>query len=83
MYARWEDNGIKARKIAGRSSPRKVADVVVSCIHKNRGEVLVNTPPIRPLIVLANIAPRHTPALMKLFGYTSVFRRVADRTSDS
>lgn len=83
MYARWEDNGIKARKIAGRSSPQKVADVVVSCIRKNRAEVLVNTPPIRPLIVLTNIAPRHTPALMKLFGYTSVFRRVADRTSDS
>jgi hypothetical protein len=34
--------------------------VVISCIRKNRSEVLVNTPPIRPVVVLANIAPRHT-----------------------
>jgi short-subunit dehydrogenase len=78
MYARWEDSGVKAPKIAGRSSPAKVADVVVSCIRKNRAEVLVNTPPIRPLVVLVNIAPGLAPRLMKLFGYTRTFERVAD-----
>ena len=83
MYARWEDNGVTAPKIAGRSSPEKVADVVVSCIRKNRAEVVVNTPPVRPLIVLSNIAPGITPSLMKLFGYTGVFRRVADMKKDS
>ncbi len=78
MYDRWEQGGVKAPKIAGRSSPQKVAAVVVSCIHKNRAEVLVNVPPLRPLVVLSNIAPRVTPSLMKLFGYTRTFRRVAD-----
>ena len=81
MYARWEDNGVRAPAVAGRSSPEKVASVVVRCITHNRAEVIVNTPPVRPLIVLANIAPRVEPALMKLFGYTSVFRRVADQVA--
>jgi short-subunit dehydrogenase len=78
MYARWEDKGAKAPKIVGRSTPDKVASVVVKCIEKNRGEVLVNTPPIRPLIVLANIAPRTMPRLMKLFGYTRTFEKVTE-----
>jgi short-subunit dehydrogenase len=78
MYDRWEQIGVKAPRILGRSSPQKVAGVVVSCIHKNRAEVLVNMPPLRPLIVLGNIAPSLAPPLMKLFGYTRTFRRVAD-----
>jgi short-subunit dehydrogenase len=78
MYERWEQNGVKAPRIAGRSSPEKVAAVVISCIHKNRAEVLVNRPPLRPLVVLSNIAPSLTPSVMKWFGYSRTFRRVAD-----
>ena len=78
MYARWEEMGAKAPKIVGRSSPDRVAQVVVSCIHKNRGEVLVNRPPLRPLIVLFNVAPRVMPRLMKVFGYTRTFERVTE-----
>ncbi len=81
MYARWEEQGAKAPKIAGRASPDKVADVVISCIRKNRSEVLVNTPPVRPLVVLANIAPGLTPRVLKLFGYTRTFERAAELTS--
>jgi short-subunit dehydrogenase len=78
MYARWENVGVKAPKIVGRASPGKVADVVVSCIRKNRGEVLVNTPPVRPLVVLANIAPQLMPRVMKVLGYTRTFERASD-----
>lgn len=78
MYARWEELGAKAPKIVGRSSPDRVARVVVSCIQKNRGEVLVNRPPLRPLVVLFNVAPRVMPRLMKVFGYTRTFRRVTE-----
>jgi short-subunit dehydrogenase len=81
MYARWEKQGAKAPKIVGRASPAKVADVVISCIRKNRSEVLVNTPPVRPLVVLTNIAPRLTPRLMKMLGYSRTFERVADLQS--
>ena len=78
MYARWENEGVSAPKMVGRATPTKVADVVVSCIKKNRGEVLVNTPPIRPIVVLFNAVPRAMPALMKLLGYTRTFERTAD-----
>jgi short-subunit dehydrogenase len=78
MYARWEDQGAKAPKIAGRSSPEKVADMVISCIRKNRAEVMVNTPPLRPIVVLLNIAPGLTPRVMKLFGYHRTFERITD-----
>jgi short-subunit dehydrogenase len=82
MYARWEDKGVKAPKFVGRASPGKVADVVVSCIRKNRGEVLVNTPPVRPLVVLANIAPQLMPKIMKLLGYTRTFERASERAAE-
>ena len=77
MYARWEQDGFRAPKIAGRSTPGKVARVVISCIEKDRAEVVVNTPPVRPLIVLANIAPGIVPRLMRWFGYAGVFERMA------
>ena len=78
MYARWEDHGAKAPKLVGRSTPDKVAQVVVRCIQKNRGEALVNTLPARPLIVLFNIAPQIGPRVMKLLGYTRTFERVTE-----
>jgi short-subunit dehydrogenase len=78
MYERWEKQGVKGPKIAGNCSPEKVAAVTVDCIKKNRAEVIVNTPPVRPLVVLASIAPGLVPKMMALFGYTKTFERVAD-----
>jgi short-subunit dehydrogenase len=78
MYDRWDKNGIRAPKIAGTSKPEKVAQVVVQCIKRNRAEVTVNTPPVRPLIVLANIAPSIVPWMLYRLGYSKVFERVMD-----
>jgi short-subunit dehydrogenase len=77
MYARMEQDGAKAPKVAGSSKPEKVASVVIDCIRKDKAEVLVNTPPIRPLVVLANIAPSITPRMMKWLGYSEVFAKTA------
>ncbi len=79
MYDRWESAGVHAPRIAGSSKPTKVADVVISCIKRNRGEVLVNTPPIRPLVVLANIAPGIVPGLLNRLGYAKVFEKVIEK----
>lgn len=76
MYDRWEQNGIRAPKLAGTSKPEKVASVTVQCIKRNRAEVIVNTPPVRPLVVLANIAPSVVPWLLHRLGYSKVFERV-------
>lgn len=78
MAHRWVEGGVRAPRIAGSSTPQKVAAVTVSCIKRNRAEVLVNTPPIRPLIVLANIAPGITPFLLRKLGYSGTFERIMD-----
>ncbi len=79
MAHRWTQAGITAPRIAGSSSPEKVAAVTVSCIKRDRAEVLVNTPPVRPLIVLANIAPGITPFLLRKLGYAGTFERILDK----
>jgi short-subunit dehydrogenase len=76
MYDRWEQRGIRAPKLAGSSKPEKVAAVTVDCIRRNRAEVIVNTPPVRPLVVLANVLPSATPKLLRWFGYTGTFEKV-------
>jgi len=76
MYDRWDKNGIRAPWIAGTSKPEKVAAVTVRCIKRNTAEATVNTPPVRPLIVLANIAPSIVPGMLKRLGYAKVFERV-------
>jgi short-subunit dehydrogenase len=76
MYDRWERQGVHAPKIAGSSKPEKVASVTIDCIRKNRSEVLVNTPPLRPLVVLGNMFPAITPFLLRRFGYTKSFEQV-------
>ena len=78
MYDRWERGGVKAPWFVGRSTPQKVAKVVVSCVRRDRAEVLVNVPPLRPVIALVNVAPAIEPALMRLFGYTRTFERAAE-----
>jgi short-subunit dehydrogenase len=78
MFARYEQRGVRGLKTSRRSAPDKVAEVVVSSIRKNRGEVLVNGATARPVTVLANIAPGILPQILRLTGYTRAFERVAD-----
>ena len=82
MYDRWEQQGVKAPRIAGSSKPEKVASVTIDCIRKNKAEVIVNTPPVRPLVVLANVFPSVTPRLLRWFGYTGTFEKVIDTGID-
>jgi len=77
MYNRWETKGVHAPLIAGTSKPEKVASVTIDCIRKNRSEVTVNTPPVRPLIVFANLLPALTPLLLRVTGYTKTCARIA------
>jgi short-subunit dehydrogenase len=78
MYDRWQRGGVKAPWFVGRSTPERVAKVVVSCIRRNRSDVLVNVPPVRPLVALMSLVPAIEPALMRLFGYTRTFARAAE-----
>ena len=68
----------KSPAIAGTCKPETVANVVVRCIRKNKIEATVNTPPVRPLIVLANIAPSWVAPLLDAIGYSKVFEKAAE-----
>ena len=78
MYDRWEQRGVHAPRIAGSSKPEKVAEVTVDCIKRDRSEILVNTPPVRPLVVIANMFPKLTPVLLRRLGYTRTLEQVAE-----
>jgi short-subunit dehydrogenase len=78
MYDRWVRDGVKAPWYVGWSRPTKVAKVVVSCIRRDRGEVLVNFPPVRPLVTLLAAAPAIEPAVMCILGYTRMFERAVE-----
>lgn len=50
--------GITASALSGRTNPRAVARAVVKAIKKDRPQVIVNTPSVRPLAVLSALSPR-------------------------
>jgi short-subunit dehydrogenase len=59
MYQRLQDEtGVKTPFFYGTSSPEKVASAVVQAIKQNLPEVIVNSVPVRPLLVLEDLFPR-------------------------
>ncbi len=78
MYSRWEEAGIRAGKLAGTCTPEQVVKATLRCITKDRPEATINTPPVRPLIVVGSIAPRAVGPLFKLVGFTKTLERTAD-----
>ena len=83
MYARWEEQGVRSGRLAGTCTPAQVVTATLRCIERDRPEVTINTPPVRPLIVLGNIAPRVVGPLFRAVGFASTLRRTADLTDGS
>jgi short-subunit dehydrogenase len=77
MYQRMVEQGIRSNRLLGATTPEKVADKVVDAIRRNRPEVIESGAPIRPMIALAQLAPRLVERLTPLFGANEVFRRAA------
>jgi len=50
--------GATASALAGRTTPRAVARAVVKAIKSDRPQIMVNSPPLRPLAVLTALSPR-------------------------
>jgi short-subunit dehydrogenase len=78
MYARWEDHGVRSGRLAGTCTPQHVVAATLRCIRRNRAEATINTPPVRPFIVLASIAPGLAPMLFERVGFTATLRRAAE-----
>jgi len=78
MYARWEAQGVAGSRPLGSTSPQKVPDAGRQAIVANQAEVIVNFPPLRPVVVLEAALPALHGAVARLLGVTETFRRAGE-----
>lgn len=77
MYQRMADEGHTSNRLIGETSTEKVADAVVRAILKDVGEIVESGAPIRPMLALAQVAPRLVERVAPRFGATGIFQRAA------
>ena len=77
MYQRMAEQGIRSNRIMGQTTTDRVAEQVVDAIRRDRPEVIESGGPVRPVLALAEIAPRLVERLMSRAGANEWFRRVA------
>jgi short-subunit dehydrogenase len=78
MYDRWEHEGVSAPRIVGKCSPEAVAKATIRAITRDKAEIIVNSPPLRPLIAWFNIAPNSAPRVFNALGYTKMLKRAGE-----
>ncbi len=72
MFARI---GMKPPLSMGSCTPEQVANAVVHAIQRNRGEIIVNATPVRPLLVLGALSPGLMDWLLIRMGIVGFQRR--------
>jgi short-subunit dehydrogenase len=77
MYQRMVEQGVQSNRLMGSTTPEKVAIKVIAAIRRDRPEVVESGAPIRPMLALAQLAPRLVERLTPRFGVTEIFRRAA------
>lgn len=77
MYQRMVEAGFRSNRLMGATTLEKVTAEVLRAIRHDVPEIMVNNPPIRPLLVLAQAAPRLSERMAPRIGLTDLFRRVA------
>jgi len=78
MYARHEAGGASVPRLAGRTTPEKVARLVVRAITNNRSELITMGSPIRPMLMMQTALPSMHSPLMQYLGITRWGRRAAE-----
>jgi short-subunit dehydrogenase len=68
----------RAPRIAGETTPEKVAAAVIRSIRNDVGETIVNPGPVRPMIVLDAIHPGIGMWILRTFGLYDFYRRQAE-----
>ena len=71
--------GVRASKLAGTSSPQKVAAAMIKAIKRDSPEVIVNPGPIRLLSGVAELFPGMFERVFPVFGANKLFEKVAKR----
>jgi len=77
MFQRYLDEGMRAPRLPGHTTADRVAAKVLAAIVRDLPEVHVNSVPLRPLLALAEVAPRFVERLAPLFGADRFFRRAS------
>jgi short-subunit dehydrogenase len=77
MYQRMVEQGIRSNRLLGETSTEKVAAAVLASIQGDIPEVLESGAPIRPLLALAELAPKLADRAQAMSGATELFRRAA------
>ncbi|MEE2033387.1 SDR family NAD(P)-dependent oxidoreductase [Rhodococcus chondri] len=77
MFQRYLDNGMRAPRLVGNTTTDRVAAKVVAAIERDLPEVHVNSVPLRPVLALAEVAPRFVERLAPLFGVEKFFRQAS------
>jgi short-subunit dehydrogenase len=77
MYQRMVEQGVKSNRLLGWTNVEKVADRTVDAIRKDRPEVIESGAPIRPILALAQLAPRTVERTVPRFGLTKLFSDTA------
>jgi short-subunit dehydrogenase len=77
MYQRMLEQGFKSNRIMGETNTERVTDCVVRAIREDLPDVVESGAPLRPMLALAELAPRLVERLAPRVGITELFRRVA------
>jgi len=78
MYVNMSrESGVKAPLSFGTSPPERVARAVVRAVQRDVPEIVVNPMPIRPLLVVALLAPRFALWLLNQLGISRFFEAAA------
>jgi short-subunit dehydrogenase len=72
-----KESGLHAPAIFGTSPPENVAKAVVSAIIKDKAEVIVNSKPFRPLLLLQALFPSIAPLFALKTGAVELFKGFA------
>lgn len=77
MYQRMADAGMRSNRLMGETTLERVAERTLDAIRRDRPEVIESGTPIRPMLALAELAPRLVERIAPRFGITELFGRLA------
>lgn len=77
MYQRMVEEGFESNRLMGETTIEKVADKVVAAIRRDLPQVVESGAPVRPILALAEVAPRAVERMAPRFGVTRYFGAVA------
>jgi short-subunit dehydrogenase len=77
MYQRLLEEGFASNRLLGETTIEKLIPKVVDAIKNDRPEVVESGAPVKPMLALAQYAPRLVERLAPRLGVTEMFRRVA------